>query len=70
MEEKKEQKPEKIVPRVIEDEMKGSYLGYSMADFPVAYSLKDDILSLPIHGSMSDEQLDYVIAQVRLAVQA
>jgi DNA gyrase subunit A len=27
----KEQKPEKIIPRVIEDEMKSSYLDYSMS---------------------------------------
>ncbi|MEW6409344.1 MAG: DegT/DnrJ/EryC1/StrS family aminotransferase [Nitrospirota bacterium] len=41
-----------------------NYLGHKPIDFPVAYSLKDEILSLPIHGDMSDEQVDYVIEQV------
>ena len=39
-----------------------SYLGHKPADFPVAYSLKDEILSLPIHGDMTDEQDEYVIS--------
>ncbi len=39
-----------------------SYLGHKPADFPVAYSLKDEILSLPIHGDMTDEQVEYVIS--------
>lgn len=33
-------------------------------DFPVAYSLKDKILSLPIYGEMTDEQVEYVIEQL------
>ena len=41
------------------------YLGHTPADFPVSYSLKDDILSLPIHGDMEDEQVEYVIEQVK-----
>lgn len=40
------------------------YLGYKPADFPVAYSRKDEILSLPIHGDMTDEQVEYVIEQL------
>ena len=41
------------------------YLGHGPSDFPVAYSLKDEILSLPIHGDMVDEQVEYVIKQLR-----
>jgi dTDP-4-amino-4,6-dideoxygalactose transaminase len=47
-----------------------AYLGYKAADFPVADRFKDEILSLPIHGSMTDEEVDYVINSVRSAVQA
>ncbi len=45
------------------------YLGYKPDDFPVAYAIKDEILSLPIHGSMTDESLGYVIEQVRRAIK-
>jgi len=41
-----------------------SYLGHKSKDFPVAYSIKDEILSLPIHGDMTDEQVEYVIASL------
>lgn len=42
-----------------------SYLGHKSADFPVAYLIKDEILSLPIHGDMTDEQVEYVIANLK-----
>ena len=42
-----------------------SYLGHKPEDFPVAYSMKDEILSLPIHGDMTDEQVEYVIASLK-----
>jgi dTDP-4-amino-4,6-dideoxygalactose transaminase len=42
-----------------------AYLGHRENDFPVASRLKDQILSLPIHGSMSDAQVEYVIDTVR-----
>jgi dTDP-4-amino-4,6-dideoxygalactose transaminase len=42
-----------------------SYLGHNAKDFPVAYALKDEILSLPIHGDMTDEQVSYVIEHLR-----
>lgn len=42
-----------------------SYLGHMPEDFPVAYSMKDEILSLPIHGDMTDEQVEYVIASLK-----
>ena len=46
-----------------------SYLGHNPADFPVAYALKDELLSLPIHGDMADEQVEYVIEQIRESVK-
>jgi len=42
-----------------------SYLGHKPSDFPVAFSIKDEILSLPIHGDMTDEQVEYVIASLK-----
>lgn len=44
------------------------YLKHEPSDFPVSYSLKDQILSMPIHGSMTDEQVEYVIRNLRDAV--
>lgn len=44
------------------------YLGYKPTDFPVAYALKGEILSLPIHGDMPDEQVDYVIKCLQEAI--
>lgn len=41
-----------------------SYLGHKPADFANAYSLKDEILSLPIYGDMTNEQVGYVIDQL------
>jgi len=45
------------------------YLGHRPSDFPVADRLKDEILSLPIHDSMTDAEVDYVIDAVRRAVR-
>jgi len=44
------------------------YLGHRPEDFPITYKLKDEILSLPIHGSMTDEQIHYVIKHTRDAL--
>lgn len=46
-----------------------AYFGHRPGDFPVAYSLKDEILSLPIHGDMTDEQVNYVVEHVLSAVK-
>jgi len=46
-----------------------SYLGYKPIDFPIAHSIKDEILSLPIHADMTDEQVEYVIQHLRNAVK-
>ena len=40
------------------------YLGHKPEDFPATYLLKDEILSLPIHGSMPDAQVGYVTKQL------
>lgn len=45
------------------------YLSHKPLDFPVSYSLKDEILSLPIYGDMTDEQVGYTIEQLRYAVK-
>jgi dTDP-4-amino-4,6-dideoxygalactose transaminase len=44
-------------------------LGYKADDFPVAFSLKDKLLSLPIHGSMTDDEVDYVIENFNQALE-
>ncbi len=39
------------------------------ADFPIAHAYQNTILSLPMHGSMPDEQVDYVIEQLNEIVE-
>ena len=39
------------------------YLCYKKEDFPVASSITSEILSLPIHGDLTDEEVNYVIKQ-------
>ncbi len=46
-----------------------AYLGHNAADFPVAHACKDQILSLPIHGDMTDDQVAYVIDEIKSASQ-
>ena len=41
------------------------YLGHQPGDFPVAYRHQHEILSLPIYPEMTDDQIHYVVAQVR-----
>ncbi len=45
-----------------------NYLGHKPEDFPNAFAIKDEILSLPIHGSMPEEQAWYVIEQLKKIV--
>jgi dTDP-4-amino-4,6-dideoxygalactose transaminase len=40
------------------------FLNHQPDEFPLAYSLKDQILSLPIHGSMSDLEVEYTTLQL------
>jgi len=42
-----------------------AYRGYRPEDFPVSYGYKDEILSLPIHGNMTDEHVEYVIKELK-----
>ena len=44
-------------------------LGYRAEQFPVACGIADKLLSLPMHGDLTDEQIDLVIEQVREAVR-
>jgi dTDP-4-amino-4,6-dideoxygalactose transaminase len=45
------------------------YMRHKPEDFAVAFSLKDKILSLPIHGDMTDEQVEYVIEHLIQALK-
>jgi len=46
-----------------------NYLKHKPEDFPFAYKLKDEILSLPIHGDMTEEQVGFVIEQVKFGIK-
>jgi UDP-2-acetamido-2-deoxy-ribo-hexuluronate aminotransferase len=41
-----------------------SYLGYKENDFPVTTTLCKEVLSLPMHPEMEQEQLDYIILNI------
>jgi len=41
------------------------YIGYDKEDFPVAYALKNKILSIPIHADMTKEHVEYVLFNVK-----
>lgn len=43
-------------------------LGYAGIDLPKVYDACDHVLSLPVHPLVSDEQIEYIGAQVRAAV--
>jgi UDP-2-acetamido-2-deoxy-ribo-hexuluronate aminotransferase len=40
------------------------YLGYKESDFPVTTALCRDVLSLPMHPDMEQEQIDYIINHI------
>jgi dTDP-4-amino-4,6-dideoxygalactose transaminase len=42
-----------------------AYLGHTPADFPAAYANQSRILSLPIYPEMTDEMLEFVVAEIR-----
>ncbi len=46
-----------------------AYLGHEPEDFSVSFVCKDQLLSLPIYGDMTDEQVNYVIDQLKQGVQ-
>ena len=41
------------------------YLGYKKGDFPVSEKLSEQVLSLPMHTELTDEQLDYITSAIR-----
>lgn len=42
------------------------YLGYQKGDFPVAEELSEQVLSLPMHTELTNDQLDYIVSSIRL----
>ena len=40
-------------------------LGYKSDQFPVTYGIADKIVSLPMHGDLTDEDVDLVIQEVK-----
>jgi dTDP-4-amino-4,6-dideoxygalactose transaminase len=44
-------------------------LGYKAEDFPVACGIMDKIMSLPMHGDLTDEDVDLVVEEVRKVVK-
>ena len=40
------------------------YLGYKKGDFPIAETLADTMLSLPIYPEMEEDQIDYIIRTI------
>jgi dTDP-4-amino-4,6-dideoxygalactose transaminase len=41
-----------------------AHLGHQSGDFPVAYANQSRILSLPIYPEITEEMIDYVVAQI------
>jgi dTDP-4-amino-4,6-dideoxygalactose transaminase len=41
------------------------YLGHRKGDFPVSEKLSEQVLSLPMHTELTDEQLDYITSAIR-----
>jgi dTDP-4-amino-4,6-dideoxygalactose transaminase len=46
------------------------YLKYAAGDFPHAESLSRDILSLPMYPGLTDEQIQQVVAAIRMLIEA
>jgi dTDP-4-amino-4,6-dideoxygalactose transaminase len=46
------------------------HLPYKKGDFPIAEEIAERMLSLPIHPTLSSEQIEYVIESVTAAVNA
>jgi UDP-2-acetamido-2-deoxy-ribo-hexuluronate aminotransferase len=41
------------------------YLGYKKGDFPVAEELSEQVLSLPMHTELTNEELNYIASSIR-----
>lgn len=44
------------------------YLGYKPGDFPVAESLQDKVLSLPLYPEMTEKQVEYIAESIRKVI--
>lgn len=44
-------------------------LGFNIADFPNAYAMYSNEITLPLHTLLSSEELDYIAKNVRLVIQ-
>jgi len=42
-----------------------SYLGHKPSDFPIAYKIQDEILSLPMFPELNNEQINYVASSIK-----
>ena len=52
-------------PKVIHLQEAYQYLGYRKGDFPVSEMLTENVLSLPMHTELDEEQLEYITATIR-----
>jgi UDP-2-acetamido-2-deoxy-ribo-hexuluronate aminotransferase len=41
------------------------YLGYKKGDFPVAEELSEQVLSLPMHTELTEDELNYIVQSIR-----
>jgi dTDP-4-amino-4,6-dideoxygalactose transaminase len=46
-----------------------AYLGYKEGDFPVAEQLAKQVLSLPMHTELDEEQLNYIVTSLKDVLQ-
>ncbi|TVQ42485.1 MAG: DegT/DnrJ/EryC1/StrS family aminotransferase [Saprospirales bacterium] len=46
-----------------------SNYGYKSGDFPIAENLSQKVLSLPMHSELSEEQQDFIIANLKLGLE-
>ena len=42
------------------------HLGYTEGDFPVSEALSKEVLSLPMHTELTDEQIQYITEQLKI----
>lgn len=46
-----------------------AYLGYHVHDFPLAESLSQQVLSLPMHTELDEEQLAYIVTSLKAIIK-
>ncbi|MCX7820452.1 MAG: DegT/DnrJ/EryC1/StrS family aminotransferase, partial [Brevinematales bacterium] len=42
-----------------------SYLGYHEGDFPVSEKVSEEIMSLPMHPFLTEENIDFVVDSIK-----